>query len=108
MLHAIRHVTNFIEHKSCFDDTGSSVRIMEFYCSQAETIINGTTENEIERVQRIIREYLDKQPRGFSFTLRGFNQNLAKAIMGGAEKIRMGLEALIADVASSGSRLRSI
>ena len=75
---------------------------MKFYCSQAETVINRTSENEIERVQRIIREYLDNQKPGFRFTLRSLNQNLTKSITGDknqrrADKIRIALEALLED-----------
>jgi len=102
LLHAVRHGSSFIEHEICFEDTEAATRIMKFYCSQAETIINGTSENEIERVQRIIREYLDNQKRGFGFTLRSLNQNLTKSITGDknqrrADKIRIAFEALMED-----------
>ena len=102
LLHAVRHGADFAGHDICLEDTQNAARIMRFYCSQAETIICGTTENEIERVQRTIKKYLDKKPKGFSFTLRVLQQNLPKSIQSDkqqtrAEKIRLSFEALIKD-----------
>jgi hypothetical protein len=101
LLHAVRHGADFVGCEICLEDTGNAARIMKFYCSQAETVICETTENETERVQQIIKNYLDGKLGGFKFTLRSLNQNLPKSIQGDkdkrrAEKIRLGLEALVA------------
>ncbi|MCH9034474.1 MAG: DUF3987 domain-containing protein [Planctomycetes bacterium] len=72
LLHAVRHGPSFVTRDICLSDTEAAMKIMKFYCSQAETVINGTCENEIERVQEIIRKYMDGKKSGFEFSLTGF------------------------------------
>ena len=102
LLHAVRYGPSFVNRDICLSDAELALSIMKFYCSQAETVINGTCENEIERVQGIIRKYLDGKKSGFEFSLRDLNQKLPKTVHGDqthrrSEKIQLGFEALVAD-----------
>jgi Protein of unknown function (DUF3987) len=102
ILHAVRHGPSFVNRDICLGDAELATSIMKFYCSQAETVINGTSENEIERVQGIIRKYLDAKKPGFGFSLRDLNQKLPKTIRSDqthrrSEKIQLGFEALVSD-----------